>query len=176
MKGDPIAQRALVESYGPYLLTTCRRYAPATWDAEDILQEAFIKIFNNLDKIDVNKGAPRAYMTRICINVALSKKLKLKRTTDIEELKWSTEDAAHVSPEAYSNLAAEDLIALIDSLPRTYADVFNLYVVEGFSHREIGDMLGIGESSSRAYLTRARQSLRKMLEQNEARELQQGSL
>lgn len=176
LQGDKIAQRALVETYGPYLLTTCRRYAPATWEAEDILQEAFIKIFHNLEKIDFSKGTPRSYMNRICINVALSKKLKLKRTTDLEELKWSQEETTRIDPEAYSNLAVEELIKLIDELPRTYADVFNLYVIEGYSHKEIGELLSIGESSSRAYLTRARQTLRKMLETNERRELHQRSL
>ncbi|MDX1686129.1 MAG: RNA polymerase sigma factor [Saprospiraceae bacterium] len=176
INGDAIAQRALVERYGPYLLTTCRRYAPPTWAPEDILQEAFIKIFLNLKKIDFSKGTPRAYMNRICINIALSKKLKLKRTADIEELKWASEESARIAPAAYSNLQVEELMAMIASLPPTYSDVFNLYVVEGYSHREIGEMLGIGESSSRAYLTRARKSLRKMFKENEGRELHKRSL
>lgn len=176
LQGDAIAQRALVETYGPYLLTTCRRYSPPNWEAEDILQEAFIKIFHNLQRIDFGKGTPRAYMNRICINVALSKKLKFKRTADLEELKWSKEETTKIEPEVYSNLGAEEIMKMVAQLPRTYADVFNLYVIEGYSHREIGEMLSIGESSSRAYLTRARQSLRKMLKNNERQELHQRSL
>ena len=163
LQGDAIAQRALVETYGPYLLTTCRRYAPPSWEAEDILQEAFIKIFYNLDRIDFSKGAPRAYMNRICINVALSKKLKFKRTADLEELKWSKEETTQIEPEVYGKLGAEEIMEMVAKLPRTYADVFNLYVIEGFSHREIAEKLNISENTVKTHKKIAYAKLKKKI-------------
>ena len=161
-----MAQRQLVDRYGPVLMTVCRRYASKLMDPQDILQEAFINIFKNLEKIDPKKGSPQSYMVRICINAALSMQLKAKKHRH-EDLETTYGSSVSMDAVVLDKLDAEYLMEMISELPHTLKSVFNLYIIDGYSHREIGNIMEITESSSRAYLTRARKLLQSKLIQNE---------
>ncbi len=159
---DRQAQKELVCHFAPSLLTVSKRYISGP-GAEDVLQEAFIKIFKHLDSFDVEKGSLEAWMKKIVVNTALNilrKKNVLKQHSEIDH------HDVPISPEIYKSIDAEEIVRLIASLPTSYRTVFNLYAVEGYSHKEIGEMLGCAESSSRSNLARARQLLKKSIYEN----------
>lgn len=153
----------LVLQYGPKLLTTCRRYAPTSSSAEDILQEAFIKVYLNINNFNPEKGNLLMYMNRICINTALDKQLKMTKSkidysSETTEYSFTSEELS-----AIEKLQAEEILNLLKELPQLYSLVFNLYVIEGYSHKEIGKLLGIKTSTSRVYLVRARTLLQEQI-------------
>ena len=157
LKGEPRAQRELVRYYAKKLMPVCRRYAPDNHLAEDALQETFINTFRYLDKF-AGKGSFDAWIRRIAVNCSLSLSKKMKfRYKEID----NTTDylLPAVAPEIYEHLDNEELLNIVAQLPSHYYMVFNLYIIEGYDHKEIGKMLGIGESTSRSNLSRARQKL-----------------
>jgi RNA polymerase sigma factor (sigma-70 family) len=155
---QPACQRKLVEVYAPQLMTVCRRYATISTPASDLLQEAFIKIFHSLHQYDDTRGEFIAWMKRIVINLAITQWRKDHKKD------WSHNDLDSIQvleiTQADHLLHAEDLLALIAKLPAGYRVVFNLHAVEGYSHQEIAQELGITESTSRSQLTHARRFLR----------------
>jgi len=157
---DPKAQRALVVNYSSMLLTVSRRYTPISADAEDVLQDSFIKIFGAIKRFDSSKGSLEGWMRKIVINTAL-KRLNKKCFTHEKTVERFEEK--ELQPAAYGHLQAEDVMVLINALPDGYRQVFNLAVVEGYSHKEIGVMLNIGESTSRSNLSKAKKVLRNKL-------------
>lgn len=164
-KGKRHCQKELVVRYSPMLMTVSRRYAPDDNSAQDILQEAFIKIFRHIHKYKPT-GSFTAWMRRIVVNTALQTFDKSCFRQEITGLDVVMGRAC-TSPDAYADLGAEELMGLIAQLPDGFRQVFNLYVLEGFNHREIGELLNITESTSRSQLTRARSYLRKMLTRQE---------
>lgn len=153
---DPQAQQALYQTYAPTLLAVCCRYAPNRDEAEDILQDGFVKIFQNLGKYEFN-GSFEGWMRRIVVNTAIDHIRRNKRNqleTPIEEAR-----EVHVPEDALGNLELEYLYQIIQDLPPGYRMVFNLYAIEGYAHKEIGQQLGITESTSRSQFTRARSML-----------------
>ena len=150
-------QRLLVVNYSPMLLTVSRRYTPVGIAPEDILQDAFIKIFGAIHQFDINRGTLEVWMRKIVINTAL-KKLN-KKCFSFEKSTDQFEDI-QLPPAVYSHLDEEDVMALINTLPDGYRQVFNLNAIEGYSHKEIGDLLGIGASTSRSNLSKAKKLLR----------------
>lgn len=164
---DPKAQRFLVVNYSAMLLTVSRRYTPSNADAEDVLQDAFIKIFRAIKQFDSDKGYLGGWMRKIVINTAL-KRLTKKSFTHEKPVERFEE--IELQPAAYGHLQAEDVMKLINTLPDGYRQIFNLSVVEGYSHKEIGDLLNIGESTSRSKLSRAKKILRDKL--NEQKKLE----
>ncbi len=154
--GDHNAFAALYHRYGKYLYAVCTRYISCDEDAQDILQEAFIKIYNSISSFQISETASvKAWLLKIVINEAL-KFLRDKQKvcfTDIDGIElpdttdFNTNTAAIPSDEIYK---------MIRSLPAGYRTVFNLYVIEGKSHKEIADMLGIKEDSSASQLHRAK--------------------
>ena len=161
-KGRAKYQKALVLRYSPLLMTVARRYCRDDHAAKDVLQEAFIRVFRAIDRYE-QTGSFTAWMRRI--NVALQTKDKASYRREQSGL----EQIAHpmVSPQAITDLNAEDLIALIQRLPDGFRDVFNLYIVEGYSHDEIAELLHIAPGTSRSQLTRARQKLQAMILERE---------
>lgn len=158
-------QRMLVVNYAPMLLTVSRRYCPANIGAKDNLQDAFIRIFNNIEKFDSNKGTLATWMRKIVINTAL-KKLNKKRLTQ-EQSTDSFQEIA-LEPSVYQYFDAEEIISLIMTLPEGLKQVFNLHAVEGYSHKEIGELLGIKETTSRNNLSKAKKILQtKIYHQNQ---------
>lgn len=156
LKGDPPSQEALFRRYAGKMMTVSRRYARHHMEAEDILQDAFVKVFKNMNKFQ-GKGSFEGWIRRIVVNTALKNYQKLsyqKEDIGTENVVEKSED-----PKVYSNLGAEDLLKLVSELPEGYKIVFNLYAIEGYSHKEISELLEIKESTSRSQLVKARKML-----------------
>ena len=148
------AQKQLYELFAPSMLGVCYRYTKSVADAEDVLQEGFIKIFRNLHQFKF-EGELGGWIRRIMVNTALNYLKKNSRyQTDLSFPETSLHPVSDDNPEV--TLQAKDLAELIRQLPAGYQTVFNLHAVEGFSHVEIGKMLGINEGTSRSQYARAR--------------------
>lgn len=163
LKGDRSYQKALYEAYKVPLFRLCLRYAKDRMEAEDMLQNGFIKIFADLHQYKAS-GSLGGWLRKVMVNAALQHIRKYKKnrhTVDLEEVsnKFQSEEMAH------ANLNAEALTKLIQELPVGYRTVFNLYVIEGYAHREIAELLDINENTSKSQLSKAKATLRRMLEQ-----------
>ncbi|MEL6926163.1 MAG: RNA polymerase sigma factor [Bacteroidota bacterium] len=162
---DRRAQRKLMDRIATPLYSVSLRYARNSDDAHDILQEALINIFSKLDQFKGNERGFRYWCNRIVINLAISKYRKANYQQEVALTENILQPSA--PPKVLDELQAEDILRLLDHLPDTYRQVFNLYVVDGYKHREIADMLNIKESSSRTFLTRAKKQLQKLIEHSE---------
>jgi RNA polymerase sigma factor (sigma-70 family) len=162
VKGRPAAQKKLFEKFSRLLLGVCTRYAASREEAEDILQEGFVKIFLNIKEFK-GDGSLVAWMRRIMINTAIThyhKELKHRYHDDLDDIRESRfED--HDWSEA--DFTPEELYKVIRRMPEGYRMVFNLYAVEGFKHREIAEILGIDENTSKSQYSRARRWLQERL-------------
>ncbi len=155
-KQDRIAQKALYEKYAPLFYTICLRYIKNTTEAEDLLVESFFKIFSKIDQYK-GDGSFEGWMKRIVINESLMRIRKnnnLNLHVDIEKA-YELKDEA----KALSNIQYDEIIALIDELPTGYRTVFNLYVIEGYKHREIAEQLNISINTSKSQLILAKKKL-----------------
>ena len=162
---DRKSQREMVNHLSPFLYAVCRRYSDSHEDTKDLLQESLILIFNNIEKCQSDEEAPfKSWCRRIAVNTALSKKRKKHIPTGTME---NSKLAEAVHPNIYSRLNVEDILQLLQYLPENQRLAFNLAIVDGYSHREIAELLNVKESSSRTFLTRARQSLQQMIYQQE---------
>jgi len=168
LKKESKYQHLLVVRYSPMLLTVSRRYTPQNIDPEDILQDAFIKIFGAIKQFDSKKGNLEIWMRKIVINTALK---KLNKKCFTHEKSVDQFQDIQLAPVAYSHLEEEDVMALINTLPDGYRQVFNLNVIEDYSHKEIGKLLDIKESTSRSNLSKAKKILRMKLNNQEKQEL-----
>ncbi|MFK7808786.1 MAG: RNA polymerase sigma factor [Saprospiraceae bacterium] len=157
LKKDPKFQRMLVTNYSPTLMTVSRRYCPANIGAEDVLQDAFIKIFGNIHQFNSEKGSLMGWMRKIVINTALK---KMKRMSFSHEKATDQFEDIQLHPSIYQHLDAEAIMEIVATLPDGYRQVFNLYAIEGYSHKEIGDLLGIEDATSRSNLSKAKKILR----------------
>ncbi|MFK7807407.1 MAG: RNA polymerase sigma factor [Saprospiraceae bacterium] len=164
LRKDPAFQKALVVQYSDRLMAVSLRYTRDPAMAKDILQDSLVKILKSMHTYK-EKGLFEGWMKRIVINTALKymdKSSFKKELYTIDNVPESAND-----PTIYAHLAAGELLDIINSIPKTYATVFNLHAIEGYSHREISEMLGIEESTSRSQLTRARTMLKKILLKND---------
>ena len=156
-KGDERGFKLLVDRYGPKLMAIAFRYSADRFTAEDILQEALIKVFRKIPDY-TGKGSFEGWLKRIVVTTALNhyKKTQSRRESfQREELVY--EDEGQVS--TLDQLSADELMKEISSLPEGYRMVFNLFIVEGYDHREIAGMLGISEGTSRSQLAKAKKKL-----------------
>ncbi len=159
--GKRASQERLYRMFSPKMFAICLRYANDKSSAEDILQEGFIKVFNNLDKYQ-GKGSFEGWVRRVFVNTAIEhyrKAVQHERHTEID----SAYELYDKSETGVGRLAAKDLMNMVQQLPMGYRTVFNLYALEGFSHKEISEKLGISEGTSKSQLARARATLQKML-------------
>ena len=158
------AQRMLYEKYAPTMLGLCRRYVRGEQEAEDVMINGFMKVFSKIDLFE-GKGSFEGWMKRIMINESLGyirKNKAMYLETDIE--------AADKEPDLdklSTALETKDLLKMINELPSGYRTIFNLYAIEGYSHKEIGELLGINENTSKSQLSRARMQLQKKLLETE---------
>lgn len=167
-KGESSAFKQVYNQYAGSLMAVCMRYAGNRMDAEDILHNAFLKIFRSFDKFTYKgKGSLKAWLIRIVINESVEflrgKKFEQDSTVDVDGMNKDIEDTDVEMESDGSELFTipkERLTAFIGELPSGYRTVFNLYVFEGKSHKEIGDMLGITERTSSSQFSRARRLLR----------------
>lgn len=159
--GDRRAQKQLYEAFSGKMMGVCLRYCKDRETARDLLHDGFLKVYSHIVDYE-GKGSFEGWIRRIMINTALE---HIRKQND-EGFRLNIEEAYTLSNGDLSildKMQAEELIKLIQKLPNIYRTVFNLFVVEGYSHREIADEMNITESSSRVYLTRAKQSLQEML-------------
>lgn len=160
-KGDRKAQRQLYETYAGKMMGVCLRYCKDKDTARDLLHDGFLKVYSHIDDFE-NKGSFEGWIRKIMVNTAL----EYVRKQNDEGYSLDIEEAYSLSNDDFSvldRLQAEELIGMIQKLPDTYRSVFNLFIVEGYSHKEIAAAMDITESSSRVYLTRAKQLLQQML-------------
>ena len=155
VREDVHCQKQLFELYAGKMMAVCKRYSRHRLEAEDMLQEAFVKVFDNLDKFAF-KGSFEGWIKRITVNTALQKYRK-KKVYDISN-EAQIEDAEVEIEE--TNVPLDFLLKIIQELPDRYRLVFNLYVLDGYSHKEIADMLGISDGTSKSNLARARMILK----------------
>ncbi len=161
INGDRQIQEMLYQRFSPKMYGVCLRYSGNPEDARDLLQEGFIKIFKNLSKYR-GDGSFEGWIRRIFVNTSIEhfrRKVRLQNVTEtqentVEDKEWSVLD----------HLAVKDIMKMIHELSPGYKAVFNLHVVEGYSHKEIGEMLGINEGTSKSQLARAKTVLKKMVE------------
>lgn len=153
-KGQESAYKALVEKYSPDLMAVCVRYMKDKEHAKDVLQDSLIKIIRNIDSYR-DQGSFRNWLVTITVNTCLKEIKKYRHLEDISSI--LTEESREMS--VTDDLNIQDVLNLVNQLPDMQRLVFNLYAVEGYSHAEIASLLDIAESSSRVYLTRARQYL-----------------
>jgi RNA polymerase sigma factor (sigma-70 family) len=156
-------QEELYRRFSPKMYAVCLRYSNNAEDAQDLLQEGFIKIYRNLHRFRA-EGSFEGWIRRVFVNTSIEhfrkKSAKLSMVSEKEE---GTIEDTDVS--ALENLAEKDIINIIQELSPGYRTVFNLYVVEGYSHKEIGDLLGISEGTSKSQLARAKSVLQKKVAQ-----------
>jgi RNA polymerase sigma-70 factor (ECF subfamily) len=165
VKGNSIAQKKLFEKFAPKMMFVCLRYCKEQNDAEDALQEAFIKVFSNLEKYK-NDGSFEGWIRKIMVNSCLDllrKAKKLQNQASLDDVDFKIHDNSLAS----DNLEAEDLYKIIQKLPKGYQVVFNLFAIEGYSHKEIAELLNISEDTSKSQYFRARTFLRNYLEKIE---------
>ena len=158
---DRRAQKMLYDRYSPVMFGVCKRYLKTREDAEDVLVEAFFKVLTNIHQYK-GAGSFEGWIRRIVVNESLMfirRRHNFSMTVEINNID------APAPAKAIGRLAEQEILRLLDQLPTGYRTVFNLYVVEGYKHREIGDMLGISINTSKSQLILARKRMQELLEQ-----------
>lgn len=164
LRRERAAQQQLFDYYSARMYAICYRYVKNPMEAEDILVTAFTKIFERINQFK-GDGSFEGWIRRVVVNEALTF-LRRSRTmyleTDLEQADREP-DYEHLS----DHLEAEDLMNMIQELPAGYRVVFNMYAIDGYSHKEIADQLGITENTSKSQLSRARVYLQKLLQERD---------
>ena len=158
---EPKAQRYLYERFGNRLLTLCLRYVKDQAEAEDVLINGFMKIFNSVANFE-SKGSFEGWMKRIMVNEAL---MQIRKKEPVHMSIDSEYDIFEADHRTDHDLDAQELMDLLNELPSGYRTVFNLYAIEGYNHKEIGELLGISEGASKSQLSKARAALQKKINQ-----------
>ncbi len=161
---DAASQKEVFDRYSGRMLGVCHRYARNPADAEDILQDAFIKVFDKIHQFKF-EGSFEGWIRRIVVNTALKKYSLRRYEKEISGYEVKDKDETFLEPSAYAHLTQKDLMVLINNLPDGYRIVFNLYVIEGYQHDEIAEILGIQPGTSRSQLVKARIMLQKQIMQ-----------
>jgi RNA polymerase sigma factor (sigma-70 family) len=164
-QGQEKAFKALVDQYAPKLMAVCNRYLKDTDLAKDALQESLIAIFKSIGSYS-GTGSFEGWITKITVRVCLSEIRNLRQLYDLAIV--DQQEVSSYDDELHFD--TEDIVKLINRLPELQRIVFNMHVVEGFSHAEISTLLNIAESSSRVYLTRARKWLQDSIESSNKRD------
>ena len=163
---DESCQRELFRRYAGRMLGVCQRYARSTADAEDILQDAFIKIFEKIYQFK-SKGSFEGWIRRIVVNTALKKYTIIRYDKEVSGYEITDRNESSMEASAYAHLNEKELLGMINNLPDGYRIVFNLYVIEGYQHEEIAQMLKIQPGTSRSQLVKARNMLKQQIIQKQ---------
>jgi RNA polymerase sigma-70 factor (ECF subfamily) len=161
IKGERKMQRELYDRYAAKMYGVCLRYAANAEEAEDVLQEGFIKVFRKMTTFR-NEGSFEGWIRRIFVNTAIEHYRKKTYLQPITEQEENTVEGKYIS--VLDKLAEKDIINLVQQLSPGYRTVFNMYVVEGYTHKQIADQLGISEGTSKSQLSRAKQILQEMVQ------------
>ncbi len=164
IKKDPKAEKLLWERFAPKLFGVCLRHCRTQTEAEEVLQESFIKIFDKLHQFQF-EGSFEGWLKRITVHTALTH-LRLTQKFTLESDASLLENDILERFEPIEQLAFKDLLQTIQQLPENYKVVLNLFCIDGYSHQEIAQQLGISEANSRVYLYRAKQLLIQKLQIN----------
>lgn len=162
-EGDRRMQRLLYERFSPTMYGICLRYAGTTEEAEDVLQEGFIKVFSKIDSFR-GDGSFEGWMRRIFVNTAIEHYRKKTYLQPIGDQQENTMEGKYLT--ALDHMAEKDIVALVQQLAPGYRLVFNMYVVEGYTHKQIADELNISEGTSKSQLSRARVLLQDLVRKN----------
>ena len=168
--GKKNCQECLVRNYAPGLLSICRRYSRDNESANDALQETFINIFKYIGSYK-GAGSFEGWMRRIAVNCSITYRKKHFKVHYEENTLSDSREHSEV-PDVYSKLGKDDILSLLSELPKALYLVFNMHVVEGYSHKEISKILEISEGTSRASLSRARSRLIDIIEERQEKENQ----
>lgn len=162
LREDPRQQRALYDKYKVEMFMLCLRYAKDRAEAEDFLQDGFMQVFRDLGQFDTQKGSLQGWIRKVVFNKVLQQ-LRKKR---VAFAPGDVSDFAHLAPSdenIISMLSAKEITQLIQQLPEGYRMVFNLFMVEGYSHQEIADTFGISVNTSKTQLYKARLALQQKI-------------
>ena len=158
--GNRICQRELYDRFASKMLGVCMRYAKDRAEAEDMLQEGFIKVFKNIANFR-DEGSFEGWIRRIMIFTAINlfnqRKRKFKESLDNELYDIAIDD------QVIEKIAAKEIVALVQQMPEGYRTIFNLYAIEGYTHREIGELMNIAEGTSKSQYSRAKQYMQQAL-------------
>jgi RNA polymerase sigma factor (sigma-70 family) len=152
-EGNRRMQEELYRRFSPRMYAVCLRYAGNAEEAEDILQEGFIKVFKKLDSFR-SEGSFEGWVRRIFVNTAIEHFRRKRYLMPVTEKEENTIEGKYTS--VLDELAEKDILALVQELSPGYRTIFNMYVVEGYTHKEIADMLNISEGTSKSQLSRAK--------------------
>ena len=155
------AQEALYKAYYKAMVTICLRYTKNEDDAVEVLNNGFLKVFQNIQRYEPAQASLYTWIRTIVVNSCLDFIRKKNRTEQHQELNSAIE--VHVPADVVSRMKASELLGLVRSLPPSTAAVFNLYVIEGYNHREIGKLLNISEGTSKWHLSEARKQLQQKI-------------
>lgn len=161
--GDRLAQKQLFEHYKGKMFALCLRYANNRSDAEDIFQEGFVRVFRDLNQYS-GSGNFEGWMRKIFVNTALQHLQKQKRGLELTALESNDFADESVPPFDTEELPARNLMLILQQLPPGFRAIFNLHVLEGYSHPEIAEIMGISVGTSKSQLLRAKAHFRKLLE------------
>jgi RNA polymerase sigma factor (sigma-70 family) len=159
-KGKPKSQEALYKRFAAAMYGICLQYASSEEDAQDIMQDGFVKVFKKLDQVK-NSAAFPGWIRRVMINTALEKYRSQVHLHRIDDVKDDADEA--LDNGIFENLTCQELITLIQTLTPRYRMVFNLYAIEGYNHKEISEELGISVGTSKSNLSRARAILQEKI-------------
>ncbi len=160
LREDSRYQQALYDKYKVEMFLLCMRYAKGRAEAEDFLQDGFMQVFRDLRQFDANKGSLQGWVRKVLVNKILQQLRKKK-------LQFVCADVSDYSNQLPNNedilsmLSAKEIVQLIQRLPEGYRVVFNLFMVEGYSHQEIAEQLGVSENTSKSQLHKARHALQR---------------
>lgn len=164
ISGNALAQKKFYDLFAKKMMGVCLRYTNNYEEAQDVLQDGFIKVFGKLPDF-VNKGSLEGWVRRIMVNTALDqyrKNKKFQKDVEIDSVSFKLEKSEFI----LETINAEDLLKIVRTIPEGYRVVFNLFAIEGYSHKEIADKLGVTESTSKSQYSRAKKMLRRLLVEN----------
>ncbi|RFZ91920.1 sigma-70 family RNA polymerase sigma factor [Mucilaginibacter conchicola] len=164
LKDDRLSQKLLYKAFYGFAMGICLRYANNRYEASEVLNQGFFKVFKNLEKYDRAKPF-KAWLGRIMVNASIDyyrSNLKVAYTEELDK-------AEHINDTDYAdkNLSYNELLDMIARLPRAYRTIFNLFAIEGYTHEEIGEMLNISTGTSKSNLHKAREKLKVMIAESE---------
>ena len=159
---DESYQRELFRRYAGKMLGVCQRYARSAADAEDIVQDAFIKVFEKIYQFK-SEGSFEGWIRKIVVNTALKKYTVIRYDKEVRSYEITDRNESSIDASAYSHLNEKELLGMINNLPDGYRLVFSLYVIEGYQHEEIAQMLKIQPGTSRSQLVKARNMLKQQI-------------
>jgi RNA polymerase sigma-70 factor (ECF subfamily) len=160
LQEDRECQKELYKRFSGKMMAVCMRYASSRMEAEDMLQEGFIKVFDNIGKFKM-EGSLEGWVRRIMVNNAINKIRSNK--IKFEELGNVSDDFMQYDKNIIDKMSEQDILKLISQMPQGYKYVFNMYAIEGLSHKEIADNLGIEEASSRSQYAKAKKYLQQQI-------------